>query len=92
MSLVDHVLEQLKTMLLEINILYLRLKSFKTLLLKTLVQFCRVINNTYSTKFFVCLHGDKTYNVLFVETPRKSETYTCYYYSISISVVLTLIT
>ena len=90
MSLVDHVLEQLKTMLLEINILYLRLKSFKTLLLKTLVQFCRVINNTYSTKFFVCLH--KTYNVLFVETPRKSETYTCYYYSISISVVLTLIT
>jgi hypothetical protein len=29
------------------------------------------INKKYLNKFFVCLHGDKTIIVLFVETPRK---------------------
>jgi hypothetical protein len=30
-----------------------------------------LVYNSVHFKFFVCLHGDKTYNSLFVETPRK---------------------
>jgi hypothetical protein len=42
-------------------------QSNRTSILFTWVHY----TNTANFKFFVCLHGDKTYNSLFVETPRK---------------------